>query len=222
MRLARLAVILPSTQLRNARALLASADRAARRIEVGRCEASRREYAAFLADPLARAGLFANRREPVGERYVPADWARQIGGDPDLPVTGVSWWAADAFARWAGGRLPRLEEWQLAAAGSAARRHPWGDGYEPEAAVTGDLPEAGPRPCRSAGLRDVSADGVLHLAGNVSEWTSSIAVSGGNYAMWVQGGNWLLPGGETTLTSFGRLVPLNHRSRAIGLRVVYD
>ena len=44
----------------------------------------------------------------------------------------------------------------------------------------------------------------------------------GNYAMWVQGGNWLLPGDETTHGAFGRLVPLNHRSPDIGFRVVYD
>lgn len=220
-RIARLAVILPDAQLRNARALLASSERGGRRMAIGRCEVSRREYRRFLDDPLARAGLFANRREPAGERYLPVDWARQAEA-LDLPVTGVSWWAADAFARWAGGRLPRLEEWQLAAAGPAARRHPWGDRYDPEAAVTGDLPEAGPRPCRVDRLRDETADGVLHLAGNVSEWTSSIAVNAGNYAMWVQGGNWLLPGRDTTLASFGRLVPLNHRSPAIGLRVVYD
>ena len=220
-RLARLAVILPDAQLRSSHALLASDEPGGRRIEFGRCEVSRREYRRFLDDPLARAGLFANRREPAGESYVPADWTRQAE-NLDLPVTRVSWWASDAFARWAGGRLPRLEEWQLAAAGGAARRRPWGGHYDPEAAVTGDLPGPGPKPCRSAGLRDATAEGVLHLAGNVSEWTSSIAVSGGNYAMWVQGGNWLLPGAETTLTSFGRLVPLNHRSRAIGLRVVYD
>ncbi len=220
-RLARLAVILPDTQLREARALLASADEAARTIVVGRCEVSRREYRAFLADPLARSGLFANPQEPAGEDYVPDDWERQ-SADPDLPVSGMSWWAADAFARWAGGRLPRAREWRLLAAGPEARLYPWGNRYDPGAAVTADLPEHGPRPCLAPGLRDSSAGGVLHLAGNVSEWTQSIAVDRGNYAMWVQGGNWMLPGRDTAHGAFGRLAPLNHRSPDIGLRVVYD
>ena len=220
-RLARLAVVLPDAQLREARALLASAEHAARRIEVGRCEVSRREYRAFLADPLARSGLFANPREPAGEDYVPADWERQ-SANPDLPVSGMSWWAADAFARWVGGRLPRAREWQLLAAGPEARLYPWGNEYDPEAAVTADLPEHGPRPCLATELRDASAGGVLHLAGNVSEWTRSIAVDRGNYAMWVHGGNWVLPGRETARSSFARLVPLNHRSPDIGFRVVYD
>ena len=220
-RLARLAVILPDAQLREARALLASAEDAARRIEVGRCEVSRREYGNFLADPLARSGLFANPQEPAGEDYVPEDWERQRT-DPDLPVSGMSWWAADAFARWTGGRLPRSREWQLLAAGPEARLYPWGNRYDPGAAVTADLPEHGPRSCLTPAVRDSSAGGVLHLAGNVSEWTQSIAVERGNYAMWVQGGNWLLPGRETARGSFARLVPLNHRSPDIGIRVVYD
>ena len=220
-RLARLALILPDSQLRDARALLASSRQNERRIALGRCEVSRAQYRAFLDDPLARAGMFANREQPAGEDYVPVDWQRQLES-PELPVTGIDWWAADAFARWAGGRLPRLEEWQLAAAGPAAHLHPWGNRYDPAAAVTADLARQGPRPCPVEDGRDASAAGVLHLAGNVSEWTQSVAVDGGNYAMWVQGGNWLLPGRETTRSSFGRLVPLNHRSPGIGLRVVYD
>ena len=220
-RLARLAIILPDAQLREARALLASADRSPPRISVGRCEVSRREYGAFLIDPLARAGLFANPQEPAGEDYVPDDWARQSEA-PDLPVSGMSWWAADAFARWAGGRLPRAREWQLLAAGPEARLFPWGNEYDPAAAVTADLPEHGPRSCTAGELRDASSGGVLHLAGNVSEWTQSIAVDRGNYAMWVQGGNWVLPGRWTAHGSFARLVPLNHRSPDIGIRVVYD
>ena len=220
-RLAQLALILPAQQLREARALLASSERATRRITVGRCEVKRREYQAFLNDPLARSGLFANPQEPASEHYIPDDWERQLA-QPELPVAGVSWWAADAFARWAGGRLPQAQEWQLLAAGSAAQRYPWGNQYDPAAAVTADLPEQGPRPCSVAGLRDVSTAGAHHLAGNLSEWTQSIAVDRGNYAMWVQGGNWLLPGQQTAYSSFGRLVPLNHRSPGIGLRVVYD
>ena len=220
-RLARLAVILPDAQLREARALLASAERAPHRMTVGRCEVSRREYRTFLNDPLARSGLFANPQEPAGEDYVPDDWERQ-SAELDLPVSGMNWWAADAFARWAGGRLPRSREWQLLAAGPEARLYPWGNRYDPGAAVTADLPEHGPRPCSAADLRDASAGGALHLAGNVSEWTQSIAIDRGNYAMWVQGGNWLLPGRGTAHGSFGRLVPLNHRSPDIGIRVVYD
>ncbi len=220
-RLARLARLLPNDRLRHARAMMASTDETERRIRLGRCEVTRREYRAFLRDPLARAGLFANKNEPGGESYIPLEWKKQLL-EPDLPVFGISWWAADAFARWAGGRLPRVEEWQLAATGEAGSVYPWGNEYDSEAAITGDLPQAGLRDCAAEYARDITPAGVRHLAGNVSEWTQSISVDGGNYAMWVQGGNWLLPGDIPAQNTFGRLVPLNYRARGVGLRLVYD
>ena len=218
LRLARIAVILPAERRREARNLLAS--KQARRLEVGRCEVSRREYRAFLRNPLVRLGLFANEHEPRGRDYTPRNWQAQSAA-LDLPVSGVDWWSADAFARWAGGRLPRVEEWHLIAAGADANRYPWGDDYQPGNAVTGDAgaDEPGAQPC---GTRDQTATGIADLAGNVSEWTLSVTAERGDYAAWVQGGNWRLPGNPTTQTTFGRPVPLNHQSETIGFRVVYD
>ncbi len=222
LRLARVALLLPQAQQRDARRLLGDSRRAPawRRIEAARCEVSRSDYQVFLRDPLVRLGLFANEHEPRSQNYTPQNWAHQLER-PGLPVSGVNWWAADAFARWAGGRLPRVEEWQLLAAGPDANPYPWGDAYEAGAAATGDGPEPGPRPCAEA-ARDTSAHGVHDLAGNVSEWTLSISTERGDFAAWVQGGNWLLPGPATAQSAFGRPVPLNHRSEAIGFRVVYD
>ncbi|MBD0329109.1 MAG: ergothioneine biosynthesis protein EgtB [Thermoleophilia bacterium] len=114
------------------------------------------------------------RREGAGA------WSRVRFGHrealpPEEPVQHVSWYEADAYARWAGKRLPSEAEWERAAAGEAVagkRRFPWGDDPPDEQRANLGGARFGPAPAGSypAGA---SAEGVRQLIGDVWEWTAS-------------------------------------------------
>lgn len=104
-------------------------------------------------------------------------------GEQYLPVTGVSWYEAWAYARWVGKRLPTDAEWTKAGAWPiesspgriAQRRYPWGESFDLRRAnlwasgrrQPGDVDEF---------PTGVSVGGVYQLVGNVWEWTDSALV----------------------------------------------
>jgi iron(II)-dependent oxidoreductase len=111
----------------------------------------------------------------------PLGWTRRVFGRtepvrPQEPVVHVCWYEADAYARWAGRRLPTEAEWEKAArhdpVSGRSRRFPWGDD-EP----TADRANLGQRHLRPADAgaypEGASAYGARQLIGDVWEWTST-------------------------------------------------
>ncbi|MGW1840029.1 ergothioneine biosynthesis protein EgtB [Streptomyces sp. BBFR2] len=119
-------------------------------------------------------------RAPLFWRRDGESWLRRRFGTveevpPDEPVLHISWYEADAYARWAGRRLPTEAEWEKAArhdpASGRSRRYPWGDA-DPEPGHA----NLGQRHLRPAPVGSYpegrSPLGVGQLIGDVWEWTA--------------------------------------------------
>ena len=91
---------------------------------------SNAEYAAFIADGgyqrpelwMSEGWAVVQQRSWQAPRYWRGDWEFTLAGrrprQGEAPVRHLSWFEADAYARWADGRLPSEAEWETAAAAS--------------------------------------------------------------------------------------------------------
>jgi iron(II)-dependent oxidoreductase len=80
--------------------------------EIDRAPVTNGAYARFVQETGAEPPLYWERDADDG--WVRTAMGRRAPVDPAAPVVHVSWHQADAFARWAGKRLPTEQEWEAA------------------------------------------------------------------------------------------------------------
>jgi serine/threonine-protein kinase len=149
------------------------------------------------------------------------------------PINCVTVTEAQAYCAWRGARLPTSPEWELAAVGrSPGRSFPWGTHDGTGSALNACGIECAERTgiARSYDGTDpyvttsavgaipagISPEGVLDLAGNVSEWVAAGPWDGMDGRRTVRGGSWLDPPTRSHIAV--RRIEPEYRGRSVGFR----
>lgn len=172
-------------------------------------EVSNRDYAAFVT---------------ARDHPSPPHWESQRPATEieDLPVVNVSKKDAEAYASWAGKRLPTALEMERAARGVEGRLYPWGDEYR--SVNCNSLESATEGPLKVDAYREhATPEGVVNLVGNVWEWTATQQAQS-------EPPRWVLKGGafseECVAVGLGfyegTAAVADYRRRDIGFRCASD
>ncbi len=165
-------------------------------------EVTNGEYERFVAATGApQPATWADSRRP-------ANWAL-------IPVTGVSWSDAAAYAAWAGKRLPSEDEWEYAARGTDGRVYPWGPTWDESRTAVGTSLSEWPEPVGSR-VDGSSPFGALDLAGSAAEWTAT------SYAAYPGGTAIPLGSGDLKMVRGGSYVSEDSWAQRSTLRSVQD
>ena len=180
----------------------------------------------FLIDTTpVTEGDFKRYLAETGERpreHGPGSRAADFDGHP---VTRATWYEASAYAEHFGKRLPTVYEWEKASRGNDGRKFPYGNTYKPNCGRlrvnAGDGPE---RQAAAVGSYPAgkSPAGVLDMAGNVLEWTSTARRAGERIFRAVKGACYLDGSPELSRCTSVQYIRPESAELHLGFRCVKD
>ncbi len=156
---------------------------------IGRAPVTNAQFARFVEATHYRTTAEETGYARVWQRGRWVDVARAYWRRPDgprssiddrlhHPVVCVSWYDAQAYAEWAGLRLPNEKEWEKAARGADGRVYPWGDEPPTDERANFAMRHAATTATGCFSPAGDSPLGLIDVAGNVWEWTSTAAGAG--------------------------------------------
>lgn len=170
--------------------------------QISKYEITNNQYVEFLKEydsPVVKSG--ENAGEPL---YYECNWGIQKGmpvkGYESYPAIYITWYGANEYCKWAGGRLPTEEEWEYAARGGMyGNKHYFYSGGMNIDSVAwyASNSEGKPHP---VGTKLPNELGLYDMSGNVWEWCSDTFERDGKLYAIVRGGSWFIESAICRLT----------------------